>query len=128
MLILITSAYTSEPKVEAVLQLWWRCSPGPAADNGTSNNIILGALALVMLVLVVMLFLVNNVLSKVAKQMELKLSENTNAITMESLLKNQFNFSKCNIFAFGKCVLCLRILMQVGVDQDYANSANSLFT
>jgi hypothetical protein len=25
--------------------------PGPAADNGTSNNIILGALALVMLVL-----------------------------------------------------------------------------
>jgi hypothetical protein len=40
--------------------------PGPA-DNGTSNNIILGALALVMLVLVVMLFLVNNVLSKVAK-------------------------------------------------------------
>jgi hypothetical protein len=33
----------------------------------------LGALALVMIVLVVMLFLVNKVLSKVAKQMELKL-------------------------------------------------------
>jgi hypothetical protein len=42
-------AYTSEPKVEAL------CSGGGAAswtcvDNGTSNNIILGALALVMLV------------------------------------------------------------------------------
>jgi hypothetical protein len=57
-------AYTSEPKVEA-----------PAAVAGTAaflvlhlltmefNNIILGALALVMLVLVVD-FLVNNVLSK----------------------------------------------------------------
>jgi hypothetical protein len=51
--------------------------------------------------------------------MELKLLENTNAITMESFVKINFNFSKCNIFAFGKCVLCLRILMQVGVDQDY---------
>jgi hypothetical protein len=45
-----------------------------------------------MLVLVVMLFLVNNVLSKVAKK-ELKLLENTKAITMESLLKSILNFS-----------------------------------
>jgi hypothetical protein len=52
-----------------------------------------------MLVLVVMLFLVNNVLSKVAKK-ELKLLENTKAITMESLLKSILNFSKCNIFCF----------------------------
>ena len=61
-------AYTSEPKVEAAPSVVGGAAlPGPAADNGTSNNIILGALALVMLVLVVMLFLVNNVLSKVAK-------------------------------------------------------------
>jgi hypothetical protein len=41
-------AYTSELKL--LPSCWWRCFPGPAADNGTSNNIILGALALVMLV------------------------------------------------------------------------------
>jgi predicted membrane protein len=35
--------------------------------KGISNNVILGALALVMAMLVVMLFLVNNVLRKVAK-------------------------------------------------------------
>jgi hypothetical protein len=37
--------------------------------------------------------------------MELKLLENTKAITMEAFLKSILNFSKCNIFAFGKCVL-----------------------
>jgi hypothetical protein len=46
-------AYTSEPKVEAASAVVGGAAlPGPAADNGTSNNIILGALALVMLVLV----------------------------------------------------------------------------
>jgi hypothetical protein len=36
--------------LKLLLQLWCLALPGPAADNGTSNNIILGALALVMLV------------------------------------------------------------------------------
>lgn len=61
-------AYTSEPKAEAP-------APGPDAAGGemaqggvgVSNNVILGALALVMAMLVVMLFLVNNVLGKIAK-------------------------------------------------------------
>ena len=38
-----------------------------SVNEGISNNVILGALALVMLMLVVMLFLVNNVLTKIAK-------------------------------------------------------------
>jgi cytochrome c551/c552 len=58
-------AYTSEPKVEAALQLWVVLLFLDCCCQWYSNN-ILGALALVMLVLVV-LFLVNNVLSKVAK-------------------------------------------------------------
>jgi hypothetical protein len=41
-------------------------APGPAADNGTISNM----LYLVMLVLVVMLFLVNNVLSVAANGIE----------------------------------------------------------
>jgi hypothetical protein len=48
-------AYTSEPKVEAAPAVVVAL-PGPAADNGTSNNIILGALALVMLVVVMLFF------------------------------------------------------------------------
>jgi hypothetical protein len=47
------------------------CSGHPVAgasdQGGISNSVILGALALVMAMLVVMLFLVNNVLRKVAK-------------------------------------------------------------
>ena len=53
-------AYTSEPKAEAAAPAAGKeAVPGTAAsDSGVSNNIILGALALVMIVLVVMLFLV----------------------------------------------------------------------
>ena len=63
-------AYTSTPKEEAPAAA--AAVPGtegaaPQAEGGITNTIILGALALVMVMLVVMLFLVNSVLRKVAK-------------------------------------------------------------
>ena len=57
-------AYTSEPKAEAAAPTGTASVPGTAApENAISNNVILGALGLVMAMLVVMLFLVNKVLS-----------------------------------------------------------------
>ncbi len=50
-------AYTSEVKAEAPAAVPGTAVAGAASDSGVSNNIILGALALVMLMLVVMLFL-----------------------------------------------------------------------
>ena len=60
-------AYTDEVKAEVPVAA--AAAPGATTTNesGISNDIILGALSLVMLMLVIMLFLVNNVLTKIAK-------------------------------------------------------------
>ena len=62
-------AYTSEPKPEAPVAVPGAAvAEGVTADSGISNNIILGALVVVLGMLVVMLFLVSNVLNKIAKK------------------------------------------------------------
>ena len=65
-------AYTSEVKAEPAAGAPGTVPPGQKVEGGgISNNIILGALALVMAILVVMLFMVNKVLTKVASNMVL---------------------------------------------------------
>lgn len=117
-------AYTSEPKAEAP-------APGPgtevvdankASDSGISNNVILGALALVMAMLVVLLFLVNNVLRKVAKANGIQVEPKVPSLPIwKAFAKNQFLVLVSAIFL----LLCSAyfvygFLMQVGVDQEYA--------
>jgi mono/diheme cytochrome c family protein len=114
-------AYTAEPaptpaKPDVVV------GDQPAGGSNVSNTVILGALALVMGILVVMLFLVTSVLNKIARAngMEVHLKEPTMPI-WKAYAKNQFLVLVTAILLLlsGAWVV-YGYLMQVGVDQNYA--------
>lgn len=116
-------AYTSEPKPEAPVVAPGAAVAGAAnADSGVSNNVILGVLSLVMMMLVVMLFLVNNMLTKIAGAKGLELQQKDRSIMniFRAYAKNQFLVLVSAIllllvsayFAYGW-------MMQIGVDQGY---------
>jgi len=114
-------AYTSEPapKVE-------QPKPVPGTDvaneGGISNNVILGALSLVMLMLVVMLFFVKNVLTKVAKANGIEAMEKeARKPIWKAFVQNQFLVLVSSIFLMlAAGYFFYGWAMQVGVDQDYA--------
>ena len=117
-------AYTSEPAPAAPAVVPGAPVAGEAnADNsGVSNNVILGVLSLVMIMLVVMLFLVNNMLTKIASAKGLEVVQKDRSLmnVFRAYVKNQFLVLVSAImlllvsayFAYGW-------MMQIGVDQGY---------
>ena len=117
-------AYTSQPKAEPAGGVS-AAPPGTvtAASEGNdiSNNLILGVLGFVMLILVVMLFMVNNVLSKVAKANGIEVApKEARRPIWKAFVQNQFLVLVTSIFLLlASGYFAYGWFMQVGVDQNY---------
>jgi hypothetical protein len=90
-----------------------------AKEDGISNDVILGALALVMAILIIMLLLVTSVLNKVLKANNVETKPATISI-WQAYAKNQFLVLVTSILLLlSSAFFVYGYLMQVGVDQDY---------
>jgi mono/diheme cytochrome c family protein len=115
-------AYTSQPKQEQVI-------PPSGPDQGSaqsgggsvSNNLILGALILVLGVLIAMLFLVNKTLRRVAANNGLVVVEKEKGASLwKAYVKNQFLvLVTVVLLLLASSYFLYGYLMQVGVDQGY---------
>ena len=95
---------------------------GGGEGSGISNNIILGILALVFLLLVTMLFLVTRTLNKIAEAngVEFPVREHSTPI-WKSFVENQFLLlASAIVVLLGSAYFIYGSLMSVGVDQGYA--------
>ena len=111
-------AYTSAP-MEVAKPVVGSATTDTAKEDGISNDVILGALALVMAILIIMLLLVTSVLNKVLKSNNIETKPATISI-WQAYAKNQFLvLVTAIILLLSSGYFVYGYLMQVGVDQDY---------
>jgi mono/diheme cytochrome c family protein len=117
-------AYTMEEKAAAPAPVAGEKVPGTAdaGAGGISNNVILGALSLVMAILIVMLVMVNNVLRKVAASNGINVEPKEPRVSLwKAFAKNQFLvLVSAILLLLSGAFFVYGYFMQVGVDQDYA--------
>ncbi len=113
-------AYTSEPipvpETPVVTQ-----AAQSTEESGISNNVILGALALVLVMLIVMLFIVNNVLTKIASANNLSVEKSKRLPIWKAFVQNQFLvLVSAIVLLLVAAYYMYGYMMQIGVDQGYA--------
>ena len=115
-------AYTSEPKPVPVVAAVVPGGGSTGGSDGVSNNIILGALALVFLLLVIMLFLVTGTLKKIASVNGVEYPEKVKRTPIwQAFAQNQFLvLVSCILLLLGSAYFAYGYVMQVGIDQGYA--------
>lgn len=115
-------AYTAAaPAVPVVVNDGAAVDGGSSESSGLSNEIILGALALVFGLLVLMLFMVNNTLKRIAAANGVDLEKSKSLPLWKAFVKNQFLLLVTAIFLLlGSGYFAFGWMMQVGVDQGYA--------
>jgi mono/diheme cytochrome c family protein len=116
-------AYTMEPVAAAPAPVpGTTVSQTDTNSSGVSNDLVLGALTLVMAILVVMLIMVNNVLRKVAATKGISVAPKEPRISIwKAFAKNQFLVLVSAIFMIlAGAYFIYGYLMQIGIDQDYA--------
>lgn len=115
-------AYTMQPKeVSAAPAPGMQQGGGGGNDGGVSNTLILGALVLVLGVLIVMLFLVNRTLKRVAAANGVVVAQSEPTLPIwKAYAKNQFLVLVTVILLMlSGAYFLYGYLMQIGVDQGY---------
>jgi len=113
-------AYTSQPKPEPIAAV--TTAADTAGGGDITNNIILGALALIFLLLVVMLYLVSKTLKRiaVASGVEIEKPEAHTPI-WKAFIQNQFLILVTSIvLLLGAAYFAFGWMMQIGINQGYA--------
>ncbi len=115
-------AYTSQPKAQPVASA--AGAEGVAASGGgesVSNDLVLGALALIFILLVIMLFLVYGTLKRIAAANGVDTVTDPNKVPLwKAFAQNQFLVIVVSVFfLLAGSYFAFGYLMQVGVDQGY---------
>ena len=116
-------AYTSQPKAVPAASATADSAATGTGGGGVSNNLVLGALALIFLLLVVMLFLVSNTLKKIAEASGVELETETRekrTPLWKAFVQNQFLvLVTAIVFLLAAGYFAFGFMMQIGVDQGY---------
>src|SRR5690606_22962919 len=115
-------AYTAQPKEEPKADAANVTGGGTGAgsDSGFSNELVLGVLILVLLVLVTMLYMVNKGLKNIAQAKGVELVEEKGPSLWQAFVKNQFLVLVSVIFLLlASAYFGYGYFMQVGIDKGY---------
>jgi mono/diheme cytochrome c family protein len=113
-------AYTAQVKEEPVAAQTPVEATGNGSGSSISNEIILGALAILFLLLAFGLFLVNKTLRRFAAAKDIELPETHRTPLWKAFVKNQFLVLVTVLFLLlSSAYFVFGYLMQIGVDQGY---------